>query len=84
MRDAVAVIDGSVDQKHPLADEIEAQILGRIGKRIRQLQVVVQGGGLVLRGRAPSYYAKQIAQQIAMELGAFNLMNEIEVPATHA
>jgi osmotically-inducible protein OsmY len=83
MRDAIADVGDFVDQRCEFASDVKALILTRLGQQIRQLQVIVQDGGLVLRGQAPTYYAKQIAQQIAMESGGVILSNEIEVPASH-
>jgi len=41
---------------------------------------MVKESGLVLRGRSSTYYAKQMAQQVAMEMtGMPILANEIEV-----
>ncbi|MBN9120762.1 MAG: response regulator transcription factor [Planctomycetes bacterium] len=58
-------------------DRLVRQVLGR---RVPDLCVVIRGGGFVLRGRATSYHAKQLAQHAAM--AATNLpltANEIEV-----
>jgi hypothetical protein len=42
--------------------------------------VVVKASGLVLRGRAATYHAKQLAQHAAMELATMPILsNEIEV-----
>lgn len=64
------------------ADQLEALIqrhlLGRV--RLRRFRVLVQEQGLVLQGRAPTYYAKQIAQHAAMEVSGLPILaNEIEV-----
>jgi osmotically-inducible protein OsmY len=64
------------------ADQVEAiierQLLGRV--RISGFRVLVQEQGLILQGRAPTYYAKQIAQHVAMQSsGLAILANEIEV-----
>lgn len=64
------------------ADHLEAlvqrQLTGRVS--VRDLRVLVEDRGLVLRGRAATYYAKQIAQHAAMEAtGLPILANEIEV-----
>jgi hypothetical protein len=59
---------------------IEKHVLYRLTGRVRDFQLVLRGQGLVLRGHAHTYFAKQLAQQAVME--ATNLPirdNEIEV-----
>jgi hypothetical protein len=52
----------------------------RLGGRVWELHVALQGSGVVLRGRALSYYVKQLAQHTIMEdFGLPVLANEIEV-----
>jgi CheY-like chemotaxis protein len=51
-----------------------------IGHRVGDLHIEVRGGGLVLRGRASSYHAKQLAQHAALAVTDLPLIaNEIEV-----
>lgn len=45
---------------------------------LRSVQVEMTGEHLVLRGRVPSYYLKQVAQTQAGQSGA-QVVNEIEV-----
>ncbi len=53
---------------------------GRLGNRIRDLRVVQGPNGLVIQGRTTTYYAKQLAQHAAMELGNQPILaNDIEV-----
>jgi 6,7-dimethyl-8-ribityllumazine synthase len=62
------------------ATELEAQVQCRLSGQIRDFRLVVAGEGLVLRGHAHTYHAKQLAQHAVME--ATNLpiqANEIEV-----
>jgi hypothetical protein len=62
------------------ATVLEARIQCRLGRRIRELQLVVVGRGLILRGRADTYYAKQLAQHAVMEVTELRILaNEIEV-----
>jgi hypothetical protein len=62
------------------AEQVEAQVLSRLGGRIRDLQVVVRDDGLILKGRAPTYHAKQLAQHAVLEIGWLPLLaNDIEV-----
>lgn len=61
-------------------DQLESLMLRRLGNRIRGLQVQVYAGGLILRGRAATYHAKQLAQHAAMELSTLPIIaNDIEV-----
>jgi hypothetical protein len=61
-------------------EQLEAILLQRSGRQIRGLRVRVDPGGLVLQGRATTYYAKQLAQHAAMQVTGLPIMaNEIEV-----
>jgi len=61
-------------------DSLEHRILRRIGNRIREFQVVDRPEGLVLKGWAVTYHAKQLAQHAAMDLtNRLILANDIEV-----
>lgn len=68
-------------ENNSVAEESLERILRRrLGKRVRDLRVIVLPEGLVLQGRTNTYHAKQVAQHVAMELaGAPILANEIEV-----
>jgi hypothetical protein len=62
------------------ATELEAHVQCRLGGQVREFRLVVVDGGLILRGRAHTYYAKQLAQHAVMEAtGMPILANEIEV-----
>jgi len=64
------------------ADQLEALIQRRLLGRawVRGFRVQIHKQGLVLQGRAPTYYAKQLAQHAAMEVGGLLILaNEIEV-----
>lgn len=61
-------------------EELEAIVQRRVGGRVRNLQVIARPDGVIIRGRAPTYHAKQIAQHAVMELaGQRILSNDIEV-----
>jgi hypothetical protein len=61
-------------------DSLERRILHRIGNRIREFRVVEHPEGLVLKGWAVTYHAKQLAQHAAMDLtNRLILANDIEV-----
>ena len=63
-----------------IVEQIESQINRRLGGRVNDLRVIVQGEGLVLQGRARTYHDKQLALQAAMEItGRPILANEIRV-----
>jgi hypothetical protein len=66
----------------PTAEEVgqvEAHVRNRLAGRVRDFRVLVRDEGLVLRGHARTYYAKQLAQHAVMEAGLPILANEIEV-----
>jgi hypothetical protein len=66
--------DGTLDQ---LSRTIRRQLIGRI----RDFRLLHDGDGLVLRGFAPSFYAKQIAQHTVMKTTSLPISaNEIWVP----
>lgn len=57
-------------------EELESQLLGRI----RQLRVTASPKFVILTGSCSSYYTKQLAQHVAMELlGEERLVNNIAV-----
>ena len=61
-------------------DQMEAHVQCRVNGRVRNLRLLVRGHGLVLQGRARTYYAKQLAQHAVMDAtGLPILANEIEV-----
>jgi hypothetical protein len=60
--------------------ELEELVRLRLGGRIREFRLLVRDAGLVLKGRARSHHAKQLAQQALMDLGRAPIRsNEIEV-----
>jgi hypothetical protein len=60
--------------------ELEAHVQCRLGGQIREFRLVVADKGLLLRGHARTYYAKQLAQHAVMEAtGLPILANEIDV-----
>ena len=71
------------EEQAPLLAEdvgrIEGQVLHRLGGQVRNFRIVVHDDGLVLHGRARTYYAKQIAQHAVMAAGLPILANDIEV-----
>ncbi len=63
-----------------LVDRIAAGLHHRLGMRVRDFRISAREDGLILHGRVNTYYGKQIAQQVAMELSGVSIVaNEIEV-----
>ena len=62
------------------AAELEETVRLHPNGRVWGFHLVVESEGLVLRGKARSYYAKQIAQQTVMEMTTVRILaTEIEV-----
>ena len=60
--------------------ELEELVCQRLGGRLRDFRLSIRDAGLVLRGRARSHHAKQLAQQALMDLNRAPIScNEIEV-----
>jgi hypothetical protein len=51
-----------------LRQDLARKVREWTGQRVRDLTIEVGTGGIVLRGRSPSYYVKQLAQQGVWEL----------------
>jgi hypothetical protein len=69
----------SHSETHNVA-HIEQNIRSRLNGRAIDLKLMALRNGLVLRGRASTYYAKQLAQHAAMESTTLPILeNEIEV-----
>jgi hypothetical protein len=68
---------------HTLLEEVaqlEAHAQNQLSGRVRNLRLDVQDNGLILRGQAHTYYTKQLAQHVVMELTWLPIQaNEIEV-----
>ena len=59
---------------------LEAHVRNRLSGRIQGVRVVAHGPGLILRGLARTYYTKQLAQHVLMEVATLPILaNEIEV-----
>jgi hypothetical protein len=72
---------GRDEAKDALAARIEARIEGRVRGCIYGLHVICSDDSIILRGRTRTYYAKQLAQEAALDLpdNALPLINEITV-----
>jgi hypothetical protein len=63
-----------------LLEQVEALLRRRLGAWVCEVRVVALDGGVILRGRARSYYAKQMAQHVVVQgLKLPVAANEIEV-----
>jgi hypothetical protein len=61
-------------------DGLAELVRRRLAGRIRDLRLVFRENGIVLQGRACSYYGKQLAQhEVLRVVNAARLVNEIEV-----
>ncbi len=64
----------------PLADAVRRALDGTGHAWLRLVTVTTEGGCVVLRGRVPSYYLKQLAQVTALAVpGVGVLKNELRV-----
>jgi hypothetical protein len=64
----------------PGLDQLEAYLHRRLLGKIRGFCLIVKDQGLILRGQARTYYAKQLAQHAVVEAADFPILaNEIEV-----
>lgn len=62
------------------AGELKKLVEARTHRRIRDLDVEMRNGNLILRGRAGSYHLKQLAQHGILDvLPEVRLVNAIEV-----
>jgi hypothetical protein len=71
----------SLDPSTPAGlDRLAEIVLRRLSGRVRHLYLCLQGGGLVIRGLAATYYAKQLVQHAVMAATAVPILaNEVEV-----
>jgi hypothetical protein len=56
------------DGREELEQSLERRIMERTWRRVRQLRVEVNGRRVVINGRTPSYYAKQLAIAAVLEV----------------
>lgn len=63
-----------------LAEKIEMAVQVRTGGRIRELQVRIADGEIVISGHVSTYYTKQLVTHAALEASDdFIVTNEVEV-----
>ncbi len=60
--------------------ELERAACDRLCGHVAEFQILLGDGGLILRGRARTYYAKQLAQETVMRFTDLPILaNEIDV-----
>jgi hypothetical protein len=65
---------------HAAHEELVTRIQQHLSSRFRGLKVRVKEGGIVLKGRVQTYYAKQLAQHLVMQQTELPILsNDIEV-----
>ena len=73
-------LEPTLAHDNELVQRVVARLRSRIGDQIRGFQLLVHEDGLVLRGVVRTYYGKQMAQEVAMDVsGRLILANDIEV-----
>jgi hypothetical protein len=61
-------------------EQLEAHLQACLCSQVLNLELSVRDGGLMLRGRARTYHAKQLAQHAAMKGTRLRILaNDIEV-----
>ena len=61
-------------------EELETIVTTKLAGHVSQFQLIESVEGLTLRGSCKSFYAKQMAQELLMQIGGFQvLVNELEV-----
>ena len=69
-----------LEPRNILEEIIEKEVRSRTSGRVRELQVRVQQGQVVITGRTSTYYAKQLVTHAALEnADDLYVMNEVEV-----
>lgn len=59
-------------ERHDRCAQLERHIHSETLRQVRHLDVRLEDSHLVVRGAAPSYYVRQIAEQAALELVPWN------------
>lgn len=68
------------DQTHELFHRVESRLKIRLGSQICDFRMSTRGDGLILEGRVRTYYGKQVAQHVVMELSGLRIAaNQIEI-----
>ncbi len=70
----------TLNGEHELVQRVTARLQCRLGGRVQEFRMSWHEGGLVLRGHVRSYYGKQMAQEVVMEVSGLSILsNDIEV-----
>ncbi len=73
-------MEALLEPRNTLEEIIEKEVRSRTSGRVRELQVRVQQGQVVITGRTSTYYAKQLVTHAALEnADDLYVMNEVEV-----
>jgi osmotically-inducible protein OsmY len=66
--------------EHELFQRVTVRLQSRLGDRVEEFQMSWHEEGLILRGQVRSYYGKQMAQEVVMEVSGLSILsNDIEV-----
>ena len=61
-------------------DQLENHLKHQLGRRVRNLRVLLHPAGIILTGRTETYHAKQLVQHAVMEATEVPISaNDIEV-----
>ena len=78
-RDRASPSDCPAGSAVGLAERAQARLRGHAYRALQGVACSYRDGVLTLRGRLPSYYLKQLAQEAVAALGVARVVNEIEV-----
>jgi len=63
-----------------LDHQVENQLIIRLGRQVRNFHMTPGSYGLILHGHVPSFFGKQMAQEVTMEVtGLLVEANQIDV-----
>ena len=75
---ALTLPSSGIDQTE--LDQLEVRLQAHLSGRITNLRLHVDDGGIILRGHARTFHAKQLAQHALMRVSKLPILtNEIEV-----
>ena len=73
-------ISGTLSHDKGLIHRITTRLRSRSGRSITDFRIQIEEHGLVLWGRTHTYYSKQLAQMVAVEVSGLPIVaNKIEV-----
>ena len=75
-----ATIISSSTEKLDLVDQVEQAVQVRTGGRIRDLQILLSEGRVIVSGRTSTYYLKQLATHAIRDaVDDLSVQNDVEV-----